>query len=386
MNAEAKIAGLPIPGERDPRPIVALPNSGLPGLAIAGIALLLAVLLFLFLNGRREADQATSLRGTGSAGTAFSPPPPLAIPLERQAEAPPPPPLTVVTTAPAAPPVMLRVSPRRAAPAVSAPWQVEPEYQPPPYMEPASNFGQAPPQPPAASFDEPALVMDSGGLGRSAGPVAPGGPAAAGQTAQAGQPTASDRGPSRISQISNPATVMPVGTLIRAVLETPIDTSKPGMARAIVSHDARGFNGEQVLVPRGSRLAGEYQSDVRSGQKRVLINWTQLIRPDGAVIRLDSPAADELGGAGVPGRVGGLSIGRFAQGLLRTALAVGTSLAPWTNRGSIIVGLPAAQVTDAVGHAAGNRGGRRTIRVKQGTAFNVFVARNLDFSAATPSR
>jgi type IV secretion system protein VirB10 len=178
---------------------------------------------------------------------------------------------------------------------------------------------------------------------------------------------------------------MAVGTLIQAVLETPIDTAKPGLARAIVSRDARGFDGRQVLVPRGSRLTGEYQSDARAGQKKVLINWTQLIRPDGSVIRLDSPAADALGGAGVPGRTSGLSLGRLAQGVLRTALAVGTGVASWSGRGSVIVGLPGAQLTNAVG-GAGGKGRQRRITVKQGTMFNVFVARNLDFSAALPSR
>jgi type IV secretion system protein VirB10 len=224
--------------------------------------------------------------------------------------------------------------------------------------------------------------MDSGRLGRSAGSLAAKSATTSAEAAQQAQPAAGEKASQSIGQISNPAMVMAVGTLIQAVLETPIDTSRPGLARAIVSHDARGFNGQQVLVPRGSRLTGEYQSDLRPGQKRVLINWTQLIRPDGAVIRLDSPAADSLGGAGVPGRVSGFSVGRFAQGLLRTALAVGTGFATWSNRTSIVVGLPGAQLTDAVGQVAGNSGSRRTIKISQGTAFNVFVARNLDFSGA----
>jgi type IV secretion system protein VirB10 len=178
---------------------------------------------------------------------------------------------------------------------------------------------------------------------------------------------------------------MPVGTLIQAVLETPIDTFKPGLARAIVSRDARGFNGNQVLVPRGSRLTGQYLADARSGQNRVLINWTQLIRPDGSVIRLDSPAADGLGGAGVEGRADGSALGRFASGVLRTALAVGTSWTGWSGRAPVILGVPGAQLP-GVSRPGGTGGRNQRIRVKQGTAFNVFVAHNLDFSDVAPSR
>jgi type IV secretion system protein VirB10 len=178
---------------------------------------------------------------------------------------------------------------------------------------------------------------------------------------------------------------MPVGTLIQAVLETPIDTFKPGLARAMVSRDARGFNGQQVLVPRGSRLTGEYQADARSGQNRVLINWTQLIRPDGSVIRLDSPSADALGAAGVAGRVDGSALGRFASGVLRTALSVGTGLAGLSGRGAVVVGLPGAQLPN-LGNRSGIGGRNQRIRVKQGTTFNVFVGRTLDFSDVPPAQ
>ena len=73
----------------------------------------------------------------------------------------------------------------------------------------------------------------------------------------------------------------------------------------------------RVLVPRGSRLIGEYRSDVRSGQKRVLVQWTRLIRPDGLAIRIGSPAADQLGSAGIPGRVNTHFVARFASAVLQ---------------------------------------------------------------------
>jgi len=42
------------------------------------------------------------------------------------------------------------------------------------------------------------------------------------------------------------------------VLETAINSDLPGYTRAIVSRDIRSFDGTNILVPRGSRLIGQY--------------------------------------------------------------------------------------------------------------------------------
>jgi type IV secretion system protein VirB10 len=389
VNAGSQIGASTVAGERDVRPVVALPRSGLPGLAIAGICLLLALLLFLGLNGRREAAETETVRRQSTPGVAFAPPPPLVLPAEPWQGAPPPP-LRIVTTT--TEPLRLRASPP-PAPWVSPPVRTAPAPARAPYAEPYNEvrpiFDESPLPPPAPSYGEPALVIDSGGgvasrasgEGGGAAIARPGSNAASGP--QPAPPGAADNNRRRLSTLGNPAAVMPVGTLIQAVLETPIDTFRPGLARALVSRDARGFNGQQVLVPRGSRLTGEYQADIRRGQNRVLINWTQLIRPDGSVIRLDSPSADALGAAGVAGRVDGSAVARFASGVLRTALSVGSSLASLSGRGAVVVGLPGSQLPNVMGrNGIGNGSGGRNqrIRVKQGTTFNVFVGRNLDFS------
>ncbi|AXJ97105.1 type IV secretion system protein B10 [Sphingomonas sp. FARSPH] len=177
--------------------------------------------------------------------------------------------------------------------------------------------------------------------------------------------------------------VMPTGTMIPAVMETPIDTARPGLVRAIVSSDTRGFDGRRILVPRGARLVGEYQAFVQSGQNRVLVNWTRLIRPDGVTIALSSPAADALGGAGVPGKVHSYFLKRFGAALLQSAMTVGVNLASRPGNGSVIVGLPSAQIGNTIGQGLLPNDIRPKITVKQGAEINVFVARDLDFSLAT---
>ncbi|MFZ3482146.1 TrbI/VirB10 family protein [Sphingomonas sp. 3-13AW] len=173
--------------------------------------------------------------------------------------------------------------------------------------------------------------------------------------------------------------VVPIGTQIPIALETPIDTARPGLVRAIASRDTVGFDGRRVLIPRGSRFVGEYQSEVRSGQNRVFVTWTRVIRPDGVTIRLASPAADTLGGSGVPGRVNTFFLQKFAGAVLQSALSVGVNLASRPRAGSVIVGVPTAPVT-TIGQGLVGSDYAPKITVKQGAALSVFVARDLDFS------
>lgn len=376
MNVEAparrKTPAAPI-GD-DPRPIVALPNPGLPGLAIAVVAAIVAVLLFLILDGQRKRSASESAPSEYTPAGAFAPPPPLVIPPE---PAPAPPPVVTIPVLPQPTPAP-QPQPRVSAPAPAPMPMISPVA--PPVVVPPSTMQPAP------KLTEPALVFDAGRPGGGEVGNGPPTPTAATAAATGANAPGASRAqpPARPTRIANPTTVVPTGTLIRAVLETPIDTSRPGLARAIVSKDTRGFDGQRVLVPRGSRLVGEYESDVRTGQNKVLVNWTQLIRPDGTAIRLDSPATDAMGGAGVPGRVNTFFFQRFFNAVLQTALTVGTSLATWSSDAPVVIGLPNGAVTNVAGQGGSLLGQvpQPRIRVKQGTAFNVFVARDLDFTGA----
>ena len=335
------------------------------------IAVALAVLLFLILDAQRRSTQNTARPERQPAG-AFAPPPPLVIPPE-----PTPTPLVTVITTPASPPSILEQLPVRSRPP-------EPVYTLPTLVPVPATPSLAPPlaERPSSRQAGPALVYDGGEQGTPGTAVQPGQGGVGGPRAAIG----SDDTPARATRISNQTTTMPVGTIIPAVLETPIDTARPGLLRAVVSEDTRGFDGRRVLVQRGSRLIGEYQADVRANQNRVLVNWTRLIRPDGVAIRLGSPASDPLGGAGVPGRLHTYFFQRFASAVLQSALTVGVNLASRPGNNSVIVGLPGTTVNNVVGQGLlpGNQL-QPKITVKQGAAVNVFVARDLDFSGV-PTR
>jgi len=76
-----------------------------------------------------------------------------------------------------------------------------------------------------------------------------------GELAAAAEP---DKGAERVQAgtFSSPATTVPRGVVIQAVLETALDSTWAGMARAIISRDVMSFDGSRVLIARGSRLIG----------------------------------------------------------------------------------------------------------------------------------
>jgi type IV secretion system protein VirB10 len=192
-------------------------------------------------------------------------------------------------------------------------------------------------------------------------------------------------GRARSGAFANRGTTVAQGTLIPAVLETALDSNRPGLARAIVSRDVRGFDGSRVLIPRGSRLIGDYRSDVQPGQHRALVNWTRLIRPDGVTIAIGSPAADTLGGGGIRAQVNSHFFARFAGAILQSILDVGVNLAGrvGNNNGAVVV-LPGSLqgATQIVQPAQVTP----TLTVRAGTSISIFVARDLDFTGAENRR
>jgi type IV secretion system protein VirB10 len=256
-----------------------------------------------------------------------------------------------------------------------------------PYSDPApSPVYSAPPQamPSANPYSSPTLVFDSGSSAATLqeGPVAGGDAAAASATGNSASDFASrvggvGGGPAQARAMTNPSTTVTQGTLIPAVLETAIDTNVPGYVRAVVSQDVKSFDGKRVLVPRSSRLIGQYQSGLQGGQKRAYVIWTRLIRPDGASVNLASPAVGFDGTTGLEGRVSGNSFfQRFGSAMLLSV--VGGLSALGSGGASVVLG-GAGQ--SAAGVAAQQDGQRSpTVRVRQGEPIRIFTARDLDFT------
>ena len=333
-------------------PVVRRPRQGLPTPLLVGFALLAAIILFVALEARRQNAEAPAVSGAQSAMIAA--PPPLAIPGDY-------PQPSQLLPAPLEQPLD---APTRNAP--PPPPQIV--YMPSPPQGPPQSYD--PPQPPPrAGGAGPVLVYDGG---------APGAAASGSQDDGAGTPRAAatpEASRVRAGVLANRSTTVVQGSLIPAVLETPLDSSRPGFSRAVVSRDVRSFDGSRVLIPRGSRLIGEYRSEATQGQKRAFITWTRLIRPDGATISLNSPSGDPLGRGGIKAKVNSHFFSRFGEAILQSVLDIGVNAAASATNSPVVI-LP------------GGTGAQRpqpstiapTLKVAQGTSISVFVARDLDFS------
>lgn len=95
------------------------------------------------------------------------------------------------------------------------------------------------------------------------------------------------------------------GTVISMILRTGLNTDLPGQIMAEVTQNVYdSLTGSVLLIPKGTRLVASYSSSVTFGQQRVLIAWTQLIRPDGLILNLPGlPGIDAQGYMGYADKV-----------------------------------------------------------------------------------
>lgn len=352
-----------LPDEAGAMPVVARPRSGPSALAIGIGAVAAGLLLFAVLDARRREAAAPAVRERASDRLQTpAAPPPLYVP----------PAVTPRTVVPVVAP-----APVVRTPPPSPPLPPQIVYVPQPMPVPSPPPEPAPPPPRVAT--EPALVIDSGAPPPAA--AAGAGAAPADSPATAALAIAGSR--ARSGAFANRGTTVVQGTLIPAVLETALDSTRPGLARAIVSRDVRGFDGSRVLIPRGSRLIGEYRSEAAPGQRRALVNWIRLIRPDGATIAIGSPAADPLGRGGIKAKVNSHFFERFAGAILQSALDIGVNLASRAGNGTTVILPGATQATTQIVQPAQIT---PTLKVKPGTSISIFAARDLDFSGAENRR
>ncbi len=361
------------------RPAVAGSGPGSAPWLAGGGAVLLGLVAFLWLSSHRAhpLQDANTLQPPNDAAVALAAPvqpPPGVDAMEaagRGARAMAPPPAIAVVTPPPPP----SPAPSPAPVAASAPTD-------------GVQAGKA-----------PVLVVDLAPAGGAPVAVAPGAAAAAGgKSTDAAHPagstglnsdeqfaarveTSSEPERARATMLRNQSTVAPQGTMIPAVLETALNSDLPGYARAVVSRDVRSFDGSTVLIPRGSRVIGEYRSAVALGQSRAFVIWTRVLRPDGGSIQIGSGGGDLLGRAGLAGQVDRHFFERFSGAVLLTVLNAGATALAGNNSTTVVVG----SSSEATGLASSVSALAPasippTIKVAQGTPVRIFVARDLDFT------
>lgn len=188
-----------------------------------------------------------------------------------------------------------------------------------------------------------------------------------------------DGAQARVTPLAHPGATVVEGTVMAAVLETALNSDVPGLARAVITRDVPSFDGARVLIPRGSRVIGQYKSGVALGQSRAFVIWNRLIRPDGASVEITSPGTDALGRGGLEGKVDRHFLQRFGGAILLSLVSTGAASASNKDTAVIIAG---ARGADAAAVALQKELDQPpTIKVPQGAAIRIFVARDLDFSS-----
>ena len=169
------------------------------------------------------------------------------------------------------------------------------------------------------------------------------------------------------------------GAIIPCVLQTAMDSTVPGYTTCIVPRDIYSDNGRVVLLEKGTRVFGEYQGGLQSGQGRLFAMWTRAVTPRGVAIDIGSPASDPLGRAGVTGKIDRFFWQRFGAALLFSVLDAGGQIAGQavSPQGSTVFRTPGDTTSSVL---SDTQQIRPIVRVNQGTEMAITVANDFDFS------
>ncbi|MGJ8624525.1 MAG: TrbI/VirB10 family protein [Yoonia sp.] len=183
------------------------------------------------------------------------------------------------------------------------------------------------------------------------------------------------------SQMAFPERTLSQGSVIQAALQTAINSDLPGSVVAVVSEPVPAFSGDQILIPRGSRLFGQYRSGIELNQKRILILWTRVLTPDGASIEIASVGGDQLGRSGLTGIVDTKFAQRFGGAalisLIGAAPAVAANSTDNETASEVLQGV-SGDLEDAVGSVIAEQVSiSPTIYIDQGASVTVLVDRDV---------
>jgi len=225
----------------------------------------------------------------------------------------------------------------------------------------------------------PAFAGSGRTVAAASGTPAGGGPAAGGDLSALLQPTVTEAASARV--LPTQQLLLPKGAFLDCTLETAIDSSLAGMTTCVLATDTFGADGSVVLLERGTKLVGETRGQVRAGSARIFVLWTEARTPKGVVVPLASPGTDELGRAGLPGKVNRHFFERFGAAILVSVIdgAVQAAVASQREEGDTVIVNPALSSQVMTEVLKSTIGIPPTVVKPQGDRIQVLVARDLDF-------
>jgi type IV secretion system protein VirB10 len=194
-----------------------------------------------------------------------------------------------------------------------------------------------------------------------------------------------DRRTVSTDRLANPASpyVVQAGTVIPAALLSGIQSDLPGQVTAqVTEHVFNTPTGKFLLIPQGSRLIGQYDSQVSFGQKRVLLVWNRIMLPDGKSIVLErQQGADARGFSGLEDEVDYHWWDLIKAAALSTLLSVGAELGSNQDESDLVRALRRGS-QDSINNTGQQLVRRQlniqpTLTIRQGFPVRVIVNRDL---------
>ncbi len=181
-----------------------------------------------------------------------------------------------------------------------------------------------------------------------------------------------------------------MGAVIPAVLVSGINSDLPGLVIAqVIENVYDSAMGNHLLIPKGSRLIGQYGSSPKIGQERVMLGFNRVIYPDGSALTLGSmPGAAMDGYSGFDADVDNHMFRLLTNAVILGGITASVTLATDSNRYDSD-GVSASQaLSQGLGVSLGNVLTRvieqnmnisPTLKVEPGYLFNVVVAKDIRF-------
>ena len=180
------------------------------------------------------------------------------------------------------------------------------------------------------------------------------------------------------------------GTIIPLTLETAINSDLPGKITAVVKTDVYdSATGTILLIPAGSRVIGQYSSDVSFGQERVQAVINRITLPNQKSINIGAMnLVDKLGASGVSDKVD-TKLGKvFTSVIMSAILGVGAGAVKedndddsdsWKNDAIDGGGTQAINVGNAYANKVLNV--QPSLKIRNGFTVGLFVDKDLILEA-----
>ena len=183
------------------------------------------------------------------------------------------------------------------------------------------------------------------------------------------------------------------GWEIPAVMEQALNSDLPGELKALVTSNVYDTaSGSYVLIPQGSRLVGEYNSQLGYGQDGVQVVWSRVIYPDGSSVDLNGMIGQDMAGfSGFRDKIDHHYKRLVGFAVLTSMFAAASGIAQNRNRSVLTYPSSADVAENSVGQQVSDLGSqitRRnlnvqpTIKIPVGYRFNVRVNRDILFEEA----